>query len=113
MSVIMLPEPQRAKPPSQRRDISVEDLVDLQDCRPPSGIELTPCVCGKCDYKVGLILLNASVNFDPDTDYENVFLTALRSGKSRREALFQLRDTMMTGNGVRLLLADPRICAYR
>ncbi len=104
MSVITLAESKRAETATPRREVSVEDLVDLLDRRPPRELaDLTPCRCGECDREVERQL------FDFFADDHVVFQSALRSGKSRREALFVLRDKLMQLREVRSMLADPNL----
>ena len=102
--VITLQERRRAETAPPRRNVSIGDLIGLLDRHPVrEAIELTPCRCGECDWRVERRL------FDLFADDDGLFQTALRSEKSRREALFELRDALMQRHEVRSMLADPSL----
>jgi len=102
MSVILF-EPQRAETVPEPRKISVEDLCRLQDRHPPAGIVPTECVCGRCDRTVKYWLEDIFA-----LDFQ-VFEQAIRSGHSRREALFLVRDAIVKTQEVRALIGDSAI----
>jgi hypothetical protein len=103
MSAVILFESKRAETAPVQRKVSVEDLVCLQDRHPPSGIVPTKCLCGRCDRTVEYWLEDIFA-----LDFQ-VFEQAIRSGRSRREALFLLRDAILKTAEVRDLLSDSAI----
>jgi hypothetical protein len=101
MAVITLSKSPRAE---AARPCRVEDLERWLSRWPPRELaELTPCKCGGCEMTVRLRLGSRGA-YD-----HRVFLIAVRSGKSNREALLELRDTLLQLLEVRELLSDISI----
>jgi hypothetical protein len=113
--VITLRERPRAqvKRPTEAPRLEVRDLKRLLDRHPPEGITLTPCLpeCGKCDAVIDLRLFHRHPEipvrllpwFPIDVRY---FQRMLRSGISRRQALFDFRDSVMRSDEVEKMLSD-------
>ena len=92
----------RDNPSPPTRKVTVADLVALLDHRPPRGINLDDkCECGHCSDTVA-----RELEEDLFADDAEVFEKAMRSGRSRREALLVLRDHLLRLPQARALLAD-------
>jgi hypothetical protein len=107
MSAVILFKSKRAETAPERRRVSIPDLIRYLDRHLPRGIDASAAdSCrygGHCDRIVEREL------FDMFANDRTVFQAAVCSGKSRYQALIELRDSLMRLPEVRELLSDLSI----